>query len=147
MKNPKLILCLALVLSGGMFGCATKYRLHSSNWNPTPFDRLNRFPRHGNGGLRSKPAFPPFSEVFTFSEIVSQSWEMVSQCREVVGRHLAAVGRHLPVVPRCLEIVPRCRAVTGRHLGIASRHLVFIPRCIEMTPFSNIISFGPVPTV
>ena len=36
--KPKLLLCLALVLSGGLFGCATKYRLHSSNWHPPPYD-------------------------------------------------------------------------------------------------------------
>ena len=32
--KPKLILCLALVLSGGLSGCATKYRLHPANWQP-----------------------------------------------------------------------------------------------------------------
>jgi hypothetical protein len=36
--KPKLLLCFALVLSGGLFGCATKYRLHSSNWHPPPYD-------------------------------------------------------------------------------------------------------------
>jgi len=32
--KPKLILCLALVLSGGLFGCAPQYRLHPANWQP-----------------------------------------------------------------------------------------------------------------
>jgi hypothetical protein len=32
--KPKLVLWLALVLGGGLFGCATQNRLHPANWQP-----------------------------------------------------------------------------------------------------------------